>query len=181
MIAQSPWSTAEVTAAVAMRNEGSTPDAIGAALGRSAAAVSLRLHRARASGVAVASDRRLTRWTPERTERAMALWAAKAPAAAIAAELGVTKKALQALLGRVRARCPWIRGCRTPVRAVRRPPHLAWTDEQRRELQDGHRGGAPIAVLAARLGRSVPAVAGQIAFLRGKGVDLPRWKKPRPP
>ncbi len=90
------WSTEDLAIAAALRNEGASHDAIAARIGRSAASVTGRLARLRATGQHVMVANEITKWTPERDDQAIALWNQGMSTVGICARLGTTRKAILA-------------------------------------------------------------------------------------
>ena len=168
--------------AVRMRNKGASHDAIAAKIGRSAASVSIRMARLRAADYPVMVANDITKWTPERDDRVMALWNNRTPTVDIAEQLGTTPNSILARIVALRRTSPSIEKRRVRVTRVEAemvvPKHpvdativALWND------------GIHTAEIAARLGVNPGYIGYRIKAVRRSGIGtFPRWRQSgRPP
>ena len=161
--------------AVRMRNKGASHDAIAAKIGRSAASVSIRMARLRAADYPVMVAANITKWTPERDDRVMALWNNRTPTVDIAEQLGTTPKSILARIITLRRTSPSVEKRR--VRVVQRVPQEDAT------IVDLWNDGIHTAEIAARLGVNPGYIGYRIKAVRRSGIGtFPRWRQSgRPP
>jgi hypothetical protein len=159
-----------------MWRDGTSVDDIARTIGRTSAAVSVRLHRHRAAGAAVPSRHELLKWTPERDERLLALWGTSASGASIASALGTSERSCQARIAVLRALCPWLSERKPSARCAD-----CWTVAEEAVVREMRSRNLTARQIAAALGRTKNAVTARVVNIRRRGGDMPTVSPgPRP-